>query len=214
MSDKVSGFEVTPLGNYHLEDVSKSEVTTPGWRRRRSAAPPTPWHRSDDEEVGACSTGSGSSRSGCCSRSRWSSASPIVVFFMVHLLPGNPALTHPRADRDPRAGRGAEHAARAGQAAVEPVPALPRATWSTATSARASPTSGRCPSWSLDAVPITLSLLAYALVLSLVISVPLAALAATAPGRVRATSASGPSPCSARACRSSGSASCSSCCSR
>ncbi len=25
MSDKVSGFEVTPLGNYHLEDVSKSE---------------------------------------------------------------------------------------------------------------------------------------------------------------------------------------------
>ena len=25
MSDKVSGFEVTPLGNYHLEDVSKSK---------------------------------------------------------------------------------------------------------------------------------------------------------------------------------------------
>ena len=25
MSDKVAGFEVTPLGNYHLEDVSKSE---------------------------------------------------------------------------------------------------------------------------------------------------------------------------------------------
>ncbi len=34
-------------------------------------------------------------------------------------------------------------------------------------------------------MPITLSLLAFALVLSLVISVPLAALAATAPGRVR-----------------------------
>lgn len=36
-----------------------------------------------------------------------------------------------------------------------------------------------------DAIPITLSLLLFALVLSLVISIPLAALAASAPGRVR-----------------------------
>jgi len=25
MTDKVKGFHVTPLGNYHLEDVSKSK---------------------------------------------------------------------------------------------------------------------------------------------------------------------------------------------
>ena len=57
-------------------------------------------------------------------------------------------------------------------------------------------------------VPVTLSCWRYALVLALVISVPLAALAATAQGRGARPRRPGRSRCSAWACRSSGSASC------
>ena len=58
-----------------------------------------------------------------------------------------------------------------------------------------------------SAVPVTLSLVLYALVLSLIISVPLAAGPPPGPA-VPVTWACAPTRCSDRACRNSGSASC------
>ena len=134
----------------------------------------------------------------------------IVVFFMVHLLPGNPALTILGQTATPER-----------VAALSTQLGLDKPLWKQYCIFLGRLFHGdlgrsltyQRPVFDLvvQAVPITLSLLAYALVLSLVISVPLAALAATAPGRVR-DSWCGSSRWSARACRSSGSASCSSCC--
>ncbi|MCO7218676.1 ABC transporter permease [Klenkia sp. PcliD-1-E] len=108
----------------------------------------------------------------------------IVVFFMVHLLPGNPALALLGQTATPER-----------VAALNSQLGLDQPLWDqyfrflgnlVQLDLGQSITYQR-PVVELigDAVPVTLSLLAYALVLSLVISVPLAALAASAPGRVR-----------------------------
>jgi len=108
----------------------------------------------------------------------------VVVFFMVHLLPGNPALVLLGQSATPER-----------VAALNTQLGLDQPLWDqylrflgnlVQLDLGQSITYQR-PVTELigDAVPVTLSLLAYALVLSLVISVPLAALAASAPGRVR-----------------------------
>ena len=101
-----------------------------------------------------------------------------------------------------------QHQLGPGQAAVGPVLALPGPAVPRRPGHEPHLPAAGAPSWSLDAVPITLSLLAYALVLSLLISVPLALAGGLRAGRAYGTMASGPSPWSARACPSSGSASC------
>ncbi len=83
MTDKVNGFDVTPLGNYHLEDVWRSDLSVADATDRRTRG-----FRSDERGgEPAC----GSSRSGCCQSIPVVFGVTIVVFFMVHLLPGNPA---------------------------------------------------------------------------------------------------------------------------
>ena len=108
----------------------------------------------------------------------------IVVFFMVHLLPGNPALTILGQTATPER-----------VAALNTQLGLDKPLWDQyfifvgrlAHGDLGDSLTYQRPVFDLvfQAVPITLSLLAFALVLSLVISIPLAALAATAPGRVR-----------------------------
>lgn len=108
----------------------------------------------------------------------------IVVFFMVHLLPGNPALALLGQTATPER-----------VAALNTQLGLDQPLWDqylrflgnlVQLDLGQSITYQRPVAELIgDAVPVTLSLLAYALVLSLVISVPLAALAASAPGRVR-----------------------------
>src|SRR3954451_19886518 len=108
----------------------------------------------------------------------------VVVFFMVHLLPGNPALTILGQTATPER-----------VAALNAQLGLDEPLWKQyllflgrlfqGDLGNSLPYQRPVIGLVMDAVPVTLSLLAYALVLSLVISVPLAALAATAPGRVR-----------------------------
>lgn len=108
----------------------------------------------------------------------------IVVFFMVHLLPGNPALTLLGQSATPER-----------VAALNEQLGLNAPLWdqylrflgNLAHLDLGTSITYQRPVTELvaDAIPITLSLVIYALVLSLLISVPLAALAASAPGRLR-----------------------------
>ncbi len=108
----------------------------------------------------------------------------IVVFFMVHLLPGNPALTLLGQSATPER-----------VAALNEQLGLNAPLWdqylrflgNLAHLDLGTSITYQRPVAELvaDAIPITLSLVTYALVLSLLISVPLAALAASAPGRLR-----------------------------
>jgi peptide/nickel transport system permease protein len=108
----------------------------------------------------------------------------VVVFFMVHLLPGNPALAILGQTATPERVAALNHQL-----------GLDKPLWDQYLLFLGHLVQGNLgtsityqqPVAKLvaDAVPITMSLLAYALVLSLVISVPLAAIAATAPGRAR-----------------------------
>lgn len=108
----------------------------------------------------------------------------IVVFFMVHLLPGNPALTLLGQSATPER-----------VAALNEQLGLNAPLWdqylrflgNLAHLDLGTSITYQRPVTELvaDAIPITLSLVTYALVLSLLISVPLAALAASAPGRLR-----------------------------
>jgi peptide/nickel transport system permease protein len=108
----------------------------------------------------------------------------IVVFFMVHLLPGNPALTILGQSATPER-----------VAALNTQLGLDKPLWDQYFIFVGRLLHGdlgdsltyQRPVFDLvfQAVPITLALLFFALLLSLVISIPLAALAATAPGRVR-----------------------------
>src|SRR6476646_5839343 len=102
----------------------------------------------------------------------------VVVFFMVHLLPGNPALTLLGQTATPERVAALNHQL-----------GLDRPLWDQyrlflghlATGDLGTSITYQRPVSQLvaDAVPITMSLLAYALVLSLLISVPLAAVAAS-----------------------------------
>lgn len=108
----------------------------------------------------------------------------VVVFFMVHLLPGNPALAILGQTATPERVAALSHQL-----------GLDKPLWDqyllflgnlVRGDLGASITYQRPVSeLVVDAVPITMSLLGFALVLALVISVPLAALAASAPGRSR-----------------------------
>jgi peptide/nickel transport system permease protein len=108
----------------------------------------------------------------------------VVVFFMVHLLPGNPALAILGQTATPARVASLTHQL-----------GLDRPLWNqyllflghlVQGNLGTSITYQRPVSdLVLQAIPITMSLLAFALVLSLVISVPLAAMAASAPGRAR-----------------------------
>jgi peptide/nickel transport system permease protein len=108
----------------------------------------------------------------------------IVVFFMVHLLPGNPALVLLGQSATP------ERVAALNEQLGLNEPLFDqylRFLGNLVQLDLGQSITYQRPVTELvaDAVPITLSLLAYALVLSLVISIPLAAVAASAPGRVR-----------------------------
>jgi peptide/nickel transport system permease protein len=107
----------------------------------------------------------------------------IIVFFLAHLLPGDPAIAIL-----------GERATPASIAALDKVLGIDKPIWTqywlflgrlvrgdlgTSLTFR-TPVTGLV----LEAVPVTLSLLLYAMVLSLLISVPLAALAAARPGRI------------------------------
>ncbi|MGN6332167.1 MAG: ABC transporter permease [Motilibacteraceae bacterium] len=108
----------------------------------------------------------------------------IIVFFMVHLLPGNPAVAILGQTATPER-----------VAALSEKLGLNEPLWEqyvlflghlVTGDLGQSITYGRPVSQLvLQAIPVTLSLLLYALVLSLVISVPLAALAASKPGRAQ-----------------------------
>ncbi|MFQ1003852.1 ABC transporter permease [Modestobacter sp. SSW1-42] len=108
----------------------------------------------------------------------------VLVFFMVHLLPGNPALTILGQSATPER-----------VAALNTQLGLDEPLWDQyllflqhlVTGDLGTSLTYQRPvsELVLDAVPITLSLLFFALVLSLLISVPLAAIAASAPGRGR-----------------------------
>ena len=108
----------------------------------------------------------------------------VVVFFMVHLLPGNPALAILGQTATPERVAALSHQL-----------GLDRPLWDQyllflghlVTGDLGTSITYQQPVSTLvaQAVPITLSLLGYALVLALVISVPLAAMAASSPGRVR-----------------------------
>ena len=107
----------------------------------------------------------------------------LVVFFMVHLLPGNPAVAILGQTATPERVAALSKQLGLDQPLwdqyllfLEPRPRQPR-------HEHHLPGSGQGPG--LQDFPVTLQLLAFALVLSLAISVPLAALAATAPGRTR-----------------------------
>ncbi len=108
----------------------------------------------------------------------------VVVFFMVHLLPGNPALAILGQTATPERVAALSHQL-----------GLDKPLWNQyllflghlvrgdlGTSITYQQPVAKLVA---DAVPITMSLLAYALVISLLISVPLAAMAASAPGRAR-----------------------------
>jgi peptide/nickel transport system permease protein len=108
----------------------------------------------------------------------------VVVFFMVHLLPGNPALAILGQTATPDRVAALSHQL-----------GLDRPLWDQyllflghlVTGDLGTSITYQRPVSQLvaDAVPITMSLLAYALVLALLISVPLAAVAASKPGRGR-----------------------------
>ena len=108
----------------------------------------------------------------------------VVVFVMVHLLPGNPALAILGQTATPERVASLNHQL-----------GLDKPLWDqyllflghlVQGNLGTSITYQRPVSeLVVEAVPITMSLLAFALVLSLVISVPLAAMAASAPGRTR-----------------------------
>ena len=108
----------------------------------------------------------------------------VVVFVMVHLLPGNPALAILGQTATPARVASLSHQL-----------GLDKPLWDqyllflghlVQGNLGTSITYQRPVSeLVVEAVPITMSLLAFALVLSLVISVPLAAMAASAPGRTR-----------------------------
>src|SRR6476619_984887 len=108
----------------------------------------------------------------------------VVVFFMVHLLPGNPALAILGQTATP-----------ARVAALSHQLGLDKPLWDQYLRFLGNLLQGNLGTsityqrpvaeLVVEAVPITMSLLAFALVLSLVISVPLAAMAASAPGRAR-----------------------------
>jgi peptide/nickel transport system permease protein len=108
----------------------------------------------------------------------------VVVFVMVHLLPGNPALAILGQTATPERVASLSHQL-----------GLDKPLWDqyllflghlVQGNLGTSITYQRPVSeLVVEAVPITMSLLAFALVLSLVISVPLAAMAASAPGRTR-----------------------------
>ncbi len=108
----------------------------------------------------------------------------VVVFFMVHLLPGNPGLAILGQTATPERVASLSHQL-----------GLDKPLWDqyllflghlVQGNLGTSITYQRPVSeLVVEAVPITMSLLGFALVLSLVISVPLAAMAASAPGRTR-----------------------------
>ncbi|PPF57365.1 ABC transporter permease [Clavibacter michiganensis] len=108
----------------------------------------------------------------------------LIVFFMAHLLPGNPALAIL-----------GERATDASVAALAEQLGLDRPIWEQYGIFLAQLVRGdlgtsltyQLPVTELvfQAIPVTMSLLGYALVLSLVISIPLAALAASRPGSSR-----------------------------
>ena len=106
----------------------------------------------------------------------------IIVFFLAHLLPGNPAL----AILGDRATPAAVAALNRQLGVDQPIwsqyllflSRLVRLDLGTSLTYQLP-----VVSLVLDAVPVTLSLLAYALVLSLLISIPLAGVASTRPGR-------------------------------
>jgi peptide/nickel transport system permease protein len=108
----------------------------------------------------------------------------VVVFFMVHLLPGNPALAILGQTATPERVAALSHQLGLDQPLWDQylhfLGHLVHGNLGTSITYQR-PVSELV----LDALPITLSLLAYGLVLALLISVPLAGLAATRPGRGR-----------------------------